>query len=71
MTSKYIRHPTLLDHQILDHKSLHDLDDIYALLNLGRIESILAPLYQSKDGPRLIILRLICFRFFYCNLGII
>ena len=51
MTRQYIGHPTLLDHQIPDHKSLHDLDDIYALLNWKRIESILAPLYQSKDGP--------------------
>ena len=44
-------YPTLIDHQIPDHKSLHDLDDIYTLMNWDRIESILVPIYASKDGP--------------------
>ena len=44
-------YPTLIDHQIPDHKRLHDLDDIYALMNWDRIESILSPIYASKDGP--------------------
>jgi len=44
-------YPTLIDHQIPDHKSLHDLDDIYTLMNWDRIESILSPMYASKNGP--------------------
>ena len=51
MTRKTIGYPTLIDHQIPDHKSLHDLDDIYAWMNWDRIESILVPIYASKDGP--------------------
>jgi len=51
MTRKTIGHPTLIDHQIPDHKNLHDLDDIYTLMNWDRIESILSPMYASKDGP--------------------
>jgi IS5 family transposase len=41
---------TIFDMLITDHKSLHEFDDIDALLDWKRIENHLAVVYSSKEG---------------------
>ncbi|PHR88075.1 MAG: hypothetical protein COA76_08790 [Moritella sp.] len=45
----------------LDHPILHSLDDTEALLNWGKIEHLLSPIYSAKTGrpsyPSLTLLR--------------
>ncbi len=50
MIKKIIGNRTLFDPFIPDHKSLHDLDDVYNLIDWKAIEQLLSPIYQSREG---------------------
>ena len=47
---KIIGSRTLFDPFIPDHKSLHDLDDVYNLIDWKAVEQLLSPIYNSREG---------------------
>lgn len=50
MPRKKVGKATLFDRIIYDHKSLHEFDDVDAILNWGKIESLLSVIYNAKEG---------------------
>lgn len=41
---------SLTDYLLPDHAALHDLDDVMGVLDWGRLEALLAPIYASAAG---------------------
>ena len=45
---------SLTDYLVPDHAALHDLDDVTSVLNWERLEELLARIYASVTGVRVI-----------------